>query len=244
MWMLITAALAPVVLLFCYILVKDMRQPEPIQWLLKALGYGVLSALLVMFVLSPLPDIPVKGWLSAAYNGFCMAAIPEESAKLLMLWLLLRTNPYYDERLDGIVYATCVGLGFAGLENIGYLVSSLMETGSWFGIGVARALFAVPGHFFFGVLMGFFYGMASFGSRRHRSRYLFLAWFAPVMAHGLYDTVLMGTGVTSAALSGWLMILFLLAFNALRKYSVGLIEQHRKEDKDYALNNGQDAGTI
>ena len=36
-WSLVAAALAPVVLLFIYILVKDMRQPEPLVWLLKAL---------------------------------------------------------------------------------------------------------------------------------------------------------------------------------------------------------------
>jgi RsiW-degrading membrane proteinase PrsW (M82 family) len=39
----------------------------------------------------------------AAYNAFCMAAIPEEAAKLIMLLLVLRNNRYFDEELDGIV---------------------------------------------------------------------------------------------------------------------------------------------
>lgn len=232
---LVLGALAPVVLLFIYILVKDMRQPEPLKWLVKALFYGVLSALLVIVTLSPLRQIPVTGWGTAFANAFCMAAIPEESAKLLMLWLLLRKNPYYDERLDGIVYAGCIGLGFAGLENIGYLVTSYMSEGSWIGTGISRALFAVPGHFFFGVIMGFFYGLASFGSRHLRRRRLFLAWLIPVLAHGLYDGILMGMGTTSEYIAGILLIVFIVAFNYLRKYSVRLIAQHQEQDRQDAL---------
>ena len=232
---LIISALTPVLLLFCYILEKDMRQPEPLKWLIKALFYGVGAGLLVILTLSGVPRIEVTGWPTAFANAFLMAAIPEESAKLLMLWLLLRKNPYYDERLDGIVYAGCIGLGFAGLENIGYLVSSYMEGGNWLSTGITRAIFAVPGHFFFGVIMGFFYALASFSSPRKRLYNLFLAWAMPILAHGLYDAVLMGMGTTSAALSGWLMLLFIIAFNRLRKYSVSLIKKH--QEKDRANNN-------
>ena len=225
---LIAAALAPVVLLFFYIWVQDLRQPEPLKWLIRALCYGAAAALLVILVLTPLPRIEITGWPSAFANAFLMAAIPEESAKLLMLWLLLRKNPYYDERLDGIVYAGCVGLGFAGLENIGYLVQAAGE-GSLLATGVSRAIFAVPGHFFFGVIMGFFFALATFGKPSRKGYYLFMAWCLPIVAHGLYDSILMGMGTTSTAVSGWLFILFLLAFNRLRKFSLKLIKRHQGE---------------
>ena len=42
-------------------------------------------------------------------DAFLLAAIPEELAKLIMLWLLLRKNPHFDEKFDGIVYAVCIG---------------------------------------------------------------------------------------------------------------------------------------
>ena len=153
-WILIAAALVPVIVLFIYIWLKDKRQPEPLKWLFKALIYGVLSAAIVVGVLSPVPKIEITGWLSAMWNAFFMAAIPEESAKLLMLWLLLRKNPYFDEQLDGIVYATCIGLGFAGIENIGYVVSSYLANGNWLSISITRAIFSVPGHFSFAIVMG------------------------------------------------------------------------------------------
>ena len=229
-WIII-AALAPVFLLFIYILVKDMRQPEPLRWLMKALLYGVFAALLVILVMTPLPQIQVVNWATAIYNGFVTAGIPEESAKLLMLWLLLRKNPYYDERLDGIVYATCIGLGFAGLENIGYLIQGAAN-GEWMSIGISRALFAVPGHFFFGVVMGFFYAMATFSNPRYKRLNLFLAWSMPILAHGLYDSILMGMGTTPEYIAGILMLVFLVGFNALRKYSVRLIARHQEKDRD------------
>ncbi len=226
MFWIVGAALAPVVLLFIYTLIKDMKQPEPLRWLFKALCYGALAGLLVIFALAPVPKIEVTGWLTAFMNAFLMAGIPEESAKMLMLWFLLRSNPYYDERLDGIVYATCIGLGFAGLENIGYLMQGV-EDGSWVSVGISRALFAVPGHFFFGVLMGFFYAQATFGNPKLRRKYLFMAWFMPVLAHGLYDGVLMSLGTVHNSVAGILMIVFLVGFNRLRKYSVSLIEKHQ-----------------
>lgn len=43
--------------------------------------------------------------LETVADAFLLAAIPEEFAKLFMLWLLLRKNPFFDERFDGIVYA-------------------------------------------------------------------------------------------------------------------------------------------
>ena len=228
-WILVGAALAPVVLLFIYILAKDLRQPEPLRWLLKALFFGVLAGILVISVLTPLGQIKITGWATAFANAFLMAAIPEESAKLLMLWLLLRKNPYYDERLDGIVYAACIGLGFAGLENIGYIVQSYMSGGAWLSTAASRALFAVPGHFFFGVIMGFFYALATFSGKRYRPLNLFLAWSLPVLAHGLYDGILMGMGTVDEYVAGILLIVFLLAFNRLRKYSVSLIDIHQSK---------------
>lgn len=85
--------------------------------------------------------------LVSVSTAFFGAAIPEEIAKFLMLWLLLRKNPYFDEKMVGIVYAVCVSLGFAALENIMYLFTNAE---AYLSVGIARAIFAVLGHFCFG----------------------------------------------------------------------------------------------
>ena len=230
MWLVILAALLPVVLLFGYIWYQDIKQPEPLKWLLKGLLYGALSVPIVLIVVSPLGGLEVVDGLSVWMNAFVMAAMPEEGAKLLMLWLLLRKNPYFDEKLDGIVYACCVGLGFAGVENIMYLVNGAIA-GEWVVTGISRAIFAVPGHFSFAILMGFFYSRAHFGEPVKRKVNMFLAWLVPMIAHGIYDGLIFAQGVVDEYWAGILMLLFLGGFIYLRKRSNKLIKQYQKEDE-------------
>lgn len=226
MHLLIIAALAPVAVLLWQILRRDAANPEPPRMLAKAFLYGMISTA-VTFVLLPfteaLGDLIVLNdtALSVAFKqAFFSAALPEEGAKLLMLWLLLRNNPYFDERFDGIVYAVCVGMGFAAVENVLYLFNNY---DSWLSVGIARALFAVPGHFFDAVIMGYYYSHYHFGTRRNpATKALILA--APVVAHGIYDGILFSydidDGVAVVAL-----ILFLIFFNRLKKTGRRLMDE-------------------
>ena len=226
MHLLIIAALAPVAVLLWQILRRDAANPEPPRMLAKAFLYGMISTA-VTFVLLPfteaLGDLIVLNdtALSVAFKqAFFSAALPEEGAKLLMLWLLLRNNPYFDERFDGIVYAVCVGMGFAAVENVLYIFSNY---DSWLSVGIVRALFAVPGHFFDAVIMGYYYSHYHFGTRRNpATKALILA--APVVAHGIYDGILFSydidDGVAVVAL-----ILFLIFFNRLKKTGRRLIDE-------------------
>lgn len=234
MWMIIAAALAPVVLLLGYIWYKDIKQPEPLKWILKALWYGVLSTVLVLVVVAPIPEFEVTGPITAFMKAFLYAAMPEEGAKLLLLWLLLRKNPFFDERLDGIVYATCVALGFAGLENILYLLGG-MDDGSWLTLGISRGIFAVPGHFFFGTLMGYFFARAWFGNPANRSKNMFLAWLVPTIAHGIYDGILFTMGTVEEWIAGVLFILFLVGFGFMRRRSVKAITTLQTEDTNETI---------
>jgi RsiW-degrading membrane proteinase PrsW (M82 family) len=58
---------------------------------------------------------------------------------------------------------------------------------------------AVPGHYAFAVLMGYYYSVYHFVNRSRRTRAMILV--APVLAHGLYDALLMSASV-NAALGG------------------------------------------
>lgn len=218
MYLVILAALAPVAVLLWQIFRRDAANPEPPRMLAKAFLYGMVSTA-VTFVLLPITeaigDIVVQNInpLSAAFKqAFFSAALPEEGAKLLMLWLLLKNNPYFDERFDGIVYAVCVGMGFAAVENVFYLFNNYE---SWISVGITRALFAVPGHFFDAVIMGYYYALYHFGTRRNQGTKA-LILVAPVVAHGIYDGILFTQDIDDgvAVIS---IILFLIFFNKLKK---------------------------
>ena len=209
MYLPLLSALLPSIALLGYIYWRDRKSPEPLKQLLKATAWGVLAIPLTLAIVYPLQSIGIipdefTTIGGAIYDAFMSAAIPEELSKLLLLWLFLRKNPYFDERMDGIVYAVCVSLGFAGLENILYVV--LNE--DWASIAISRAIFAVPGHFCYGVMMGYFYSLAKF-EPLHRTRYSALALLVPVVAHGVYDSLLF---IMQVYIPTWLESILLLCF--------------------------------
>jgi RsiW-degrading membrane proteinase PrsW (M82 family) len=197
---IIAAALLPAILLWGYIWKMD-RKKEPTSFLIKATCYGVLICLPVAMVESMISGVLFgEGGPTTLFgttvDAFMVAAIPEEAFKLFALHRILKNNPYFDEHFDGIVYAVCVGLGFAGLENILYLFDNADD---WLSVAFLRSLMAVPGHYAFAVLMGYYYSVYHFVNRSRRTRAMILV--APVLAHGLYDALLMSASV-NAALGG------------------------------------------
>jgi RsiW-degrading membrane proteinase PrsW (M82 family) len=73
-----------------------------------------------------------------------------------------------------------VGMGFATLENVGYV----MQHG--LGTGILRMFLSVPAHGTFAVLMGYHVGLAKFDPANRR-KYMILAIFWPTLFHGSFD---------------------------------------------------------
>ena len=230
--LILLAALAPIAILAYYIYRRDKFQKEPVKELLKAFGMGILSVPVSLLISTPLEfagfySMETQTLLDAVKLSFLGAAIPEEIAKFLMLWLFVRKSRCFDENVDGIVYASVVSLGFAAVENILYLVTNYE---SWISVGITRALFSVPGHFFFGVLMGYFYSLFRFYPAAGR-KVKWLVLGAPILAHGLFDTVLFSVEVLPG-LSAALMIAFILLCNSLRKRASRSIAEHLERDSE------------
>ncbi len=190
--LLLVAALLPVVLLLLYIWKKDPIK-EPTSWLVKAVVWGAAMCIPVAFI-----EVGVQtalfgeggptSLIDTTTMAFLVAALPEEACKLLVLWWLLRKNPYFDEHVDGIVYAVFVGLGFAAIENVSYLLDGGDD---WAGVAVSRALLAVPGHYAFAILMGYYYSLYHFVDRSKKTAVLCL--LVPFVAHGIYDALAMSS---------------------------------------------------
>lgn len=235
--LVLIAALLPVAVLIFYIYRKDRLCPEPAGQLIKAFFFGVVSAPLSFCLSVPFgmlglyPEVSDSVW-GAISTSFFGAAIPEELAKLFMLWLLLRRNRYFDEKMDGIVYAICVSLGFAALENIIYLISNYEN---YLAVGISRALFSIPGHFAFGVLMGYYYSMVKFyPAVPVRNKVMLI--FAPILAHGIFDSILFMIDITPAV-TGLLVIVFLFFCHRMWKYANKRINEHLQRDYDNNLND-------
>lgn len=226
---IVIAAVAPGVALLYSIYEKDKRCPEPIGQIARGFFYGVASAVFALVLelfpalLPTFVEIPI---ISQLFSAFIGAAIPEELAKLFMLWLLLRNNKYFDEHLDGIVYAISIAMGFASFENLLYLYS----TEEWVSTGIARGLVSVPGHYGFAILMGYYYSLYHFHKNSSSQKLKWMIIVSPVIAHGVFDALLMIAEFAQEA-GLLIMILFFVFTNRLRKVGQSKIAELIRKDQ-------------
>ncbi len=217
---MISVAVLPALILWIYTYKND-TQREPMSQMVKALLYGMGLVALAVPIEKAISyllfgDAEPETIFGTTINAFFVAAIPEECLKLLALYIVLHKNPFFDEHYDGIVYAVCVGLGFAAVENIGYVFT---EPDIWLNVAIVRALLAVPGHYAFAVLMGYYYSLWYFGDKSWKNLVCIL--LAPILAHGIYDAIAM-SGEVSPELGGISSILLIFFCIKMHKFA------HRK----------------
>lgn len=183
---LLSIALLPAAVLLAYIYHMDTIEKEPWKLLLKLFFAGALCAVpaamleeLGLFLISGVK----KGWMYHGLSAFLVVAVAEEGCKFAFLCATWRSDAF-DYRYDAIVYAVCVSLGFAALENILYVFRY------GFATGLFRAFTSVPGHCFFGVFMGHWFGRAKYArfyGLPNVGGMLALSALVPILLHGFYD---------------------------------------------------------
>lgn len=193
----VAAAIAPALLLLWLVVAADSR-PEPPRVVWTAFVLGALSIYVLDYITSSLvPHIPVTHhpWLAVNETALFIASIPEETLKILIIAIIAYRARAFDEPMDGVVYGTAVGLGFAAHENIGYLTGA----NDWETLAIVRGILTVPFHGALGAIAGAYIASARFGGalgahrREHwvRARLLLSAWLIPVVLHALFDVPLL-----------------------------------------------------
>ena len=228
-------AILPVVLLMVFIYRQDKYQKEPVKSLAKAFIGGMIAIPLDILIVTGIDALLGNTWIANTvfFSAFLEAGIPEELSKFLIFMIFIWRDKNFDEYFDGIVYATFIGLGFACVENISYVFSY------GFGTGVVRALLSVPGHFLFGVVLGYFLSMAKFHPEK-RGTYLWTGLLSAMLAHGLFDWLLMVSSGLGPAIGGLIYVVFLWGDIKLWKLGLKYInkqqENSRKQAQEAALN--------
>jgi RsiW-degrading membrane proteinase PrsW (M82 family) len=225
-------ALLPGIAIILYIYQRDRHEREPLPNLISAMVCGGLSTYPALKIeefwiqtmnVYPSPDIQIT-FLFA----FVVVAWSEEFAKFVFLRGVIYPQKEFDEPLDGIIYAVMLGMGFATVENIIYII---VRHG---GVEVAllRMFTAVPAHAAFAVGMGYFLGLAKFQTNRWKKLgLLFASLFVPVLIHGLYDFFIFQQMSKTLAI-------FTFATLGLSIYmSHLLIDYHEKDSRDNQLKN-------
>jgi len=207
-------------------------------WSLHHMGKASMRPMITSFVLGAAATLPAlaiqllsedvrnEPWrhsiLSYIWYAFGVVALSEEGSKFLVLRFYAYPRAIFREPFDGVVYGVAIGMGFATVENIEYILQFGLET------GVSRFFLAIPAHAAFAVLMGYAVGRAKFEARRPfllMAKGLALA----VLFHGSFDFFLflqqnrevtrhLSTGVLSFGAFATFYIAVRLAMRALRMH--------------------------
>lgn len=179
--LLLSLAVAPGIAISLYIYFKDKYEKEPWPLLVKAFVGGVLVTMLAGILefgadtlFPPSPNL----WM-VAIEAFLLVALIEEGCKYYLLTTNIYPHSEFNEPFDGITYSVIISMGFATFENVFYVLRGGMS------VAILRMLTAVPAHATFGVLMGFFVGLAKF--RKNSKQLRLTGLFMAVFFHGAYD---------------------------------------------------------
>lgn len=183
-------AVTPAIIGLFAIYLSDRVDREPTKLLILTYVLGALAVIPSIIVEEILIKFNVfTGVLQAFYNAFIVAALTEEFFKRLVVLKVPFKTSYFNEKLDGIVYAVFAALGFATVENIMYVVFTY--TNNPF-IGLYRGIFSVPAHGIFGITMGYYISLSRFDKDKIRKKSnLRKSLIMPIILHGLFDFILM-----------------------------------------------------
>ena len=205
------ATILPPILLGIIIWKSD-KFPEPGKFLVASflLGVSIIFPLDLFIKISEDHIAPLLGidldtittWNEGAYKeddavypaaartfmSFFRAAFLEEGIKFaLLLFFCVRLSDL-NEPIDAIVYGAAIGLGYAAIENLGYLQSGNFEN-AWTLSMVKVRYIPLVMHLGFGVLMGWLLSLNLFEERSPFKRrvMLILSLAVPVVLHGSYN---------------------------------------------------------
>ena len=223
MTMVLVTGLLPVAVLLFYIYSHDKIEKEPPGLLIKLLFFGCLSCIPAVILETVwtnfLQGIGLNPY-SVIYlliENFLVVALAEEGSKRVLLKLGSWNNPAFNYVFDGVVYAVCVSLGFAGLENVLYISGFGMD------VAVVRGLAAVPLHCICGVFMGHYYGLEKTyvvrGMVNEAKNAKLMGLLIPILIHGFYDfAASIGSDTFVYIWLVFVVVMDIVAIRSIKKY--------------------------
>lgn len=214
---LILCAVAPIFTIIIYIYFHDKYEKEPVCLLIANFLFGAIVSIIIVTILYLFTGrfIPITDEYSVwqqFIQAFVVVALSEEFSKYVIVKYFAQPKKAFNEPYDGIIYAVMVSMGFACTENIMYVLQGGYET------AILRAFTAVPAHATFGVLMGYFMGLAKFSNNRVKLNMVGL--FLAVLFHGAYDFFLFIRFIPGISIGAFVSLIvgIVLSRKAIRKH--------------------------
>ena len=186
-WLLLYLALAPGLALALYFYWRDKHEKEPAGLLILCFLLGALMCFPAAiwntsaFSLFDFDLMGSNGLVVSFFMAFFVVGFGEEFCKYLVLVKYPFKKPSFNEPFDGIIYSVMISLGFASLENVQYVMQGGVE------VALLRMVTAVPMHAAYGVLMGYYVGLARFQHPGERAGTCRKGLLVAAVFHGGYD---------------------------------------------------------
>lgn len=208
-------AILPPLLIAYYIYQKDKYEKEPKILIIKSFLFGCVSVIPAII----LENIYNQSLFSNLFlYVFFGIALIEEGVKCFFLRRYLYTKEEFNEPMDGIVYAVMISLGFATIENIGYVLN---HPGQETQIAIMRMFTAIPLHAVCGIILGYFVGLAKFSD--NKTSLLYKGLFLATLVHTIYNYfIFLGQG----------FVFSIIALIVAIYYSKKAIKVHQEDSKN------------
>lgn len=216
---------------------QDMLEPEPKK--LIALMF-LAGAALPILVVNPLLEGVFKISTWSSYGSFMnligyilVIGVIVELSKLLLVRYSIFLNKEFDEIVDGVVYMSVVGLGYATALNLKYVISA---QGTDLLIGTIRMSTMTMLHASISGFIGFFLGRAKF--KEGNKFGLSLGFLAAVIFWGIYHLII-DFSKSGLQFDVWKELLMVAAFSfTIMTVTVGLMRYSIK--KEIKVSQGGD----
>lgn len=168
----VVLAIIPAAIWIVFFYRQDKLEPEPKGLVLEVFILGGLLAGSLGIPLVKLFDLP--SWLYDSFwvnlvGAILIVGFTQEFLKFAAVRFSIFNSSEFDERIDGIIYATAAGLGYATALNIAYITST---GGVNLGMGAIRVVLTALAQASFAGVTGYFLGKEKLENKP--------AWWLPV----------------------------------------------------------------
>lgn len=184
---LVLVSFAPGLFWLWLFLRQDKIRPEPRRLIALTFVLGCISTVpagLGNYIFGADTLLEGTPHLLSVVTAMALVVGPvEELCKFGAVRLGPYRSLYFDEPVDGLVYASAASLGFASLENLFYVLQFGPE------VMVVRAPLSTVGHLVFGSIWGFALGQYYITGERRRTL-LFSSLALAAGAHALFNVLI------------------------------------------------------
>lgn len=207
----------PAFLWLGYFYLQDRHEPEPKHfvagvYLLGAFVAAPVAAFVTTTLLPVGPSASARLTAASFIGAVLSAGLAQELAKYLVVRYSVYLSAEFDEPMDGIIYMTAAGIGFATAENVRYLQG--LDGTVFLSTGAMRVVVTTLAHGCFAAFLGFALGRARFMRGGALARNLFLLGGLVMAAtlNGVFRLLERLVAVDGLAVHPWRSVAFAAGF--------------------------------